>query len=257
MTREPIRLAMIELKTPEQIGRMRKAGKVVGGLLEALKAAVRPGVTTAELDELARQTIVRLGGKVAFKGYRGFPGNICISVNDQVVHGIPSKRALNEGDIVGLDVGAIVEEYYADAAVTVPVGSVSEEAKRLIRITETSLREGIAKARPGNRLSDISHAVQSCAEQGGYSVVREFVGHGIGKQLHEPPEVPNYGAPGFGPELKAGMVLAIEPMVNAGKPAIRVLDDGWTAVTKDGSLSAHFEHTVAITEQGPEILTKQ
>ncbi len=257
MTREAIRLTMIELKTPDQITRMRKAGKVVGQLLEVLKAAVRPGIKTAELDELARQTIVRLGGKVAFKGYRGFPGNICISVNDQVVHGIPSQRVLNEGDIVGLDVGAIVEEYYGDAAVTVPVGAVSEEARRLIQVTESSLCAGIAKARPGNRLSDISHAVQACAEQGGYSVVREFVGHGIGKQLHEPPEVPNYGAPGFGPQLKAGMVLAIEPMVNAGKPAIRVLEDGWTAVTKDGSLSAHFEHTVAITEQGPEILTKQ
>lgn len=257
MTREAIRLTMIELKTPDQIRKMRKAGKVVGGLLEVLKAAVRPGIRTAELDELARQTIVRLGGKVAFKGYRGFPGNICISVNDQVVHGIPSQRVLNEGDIVGLDVGAIVEEYYGDAAVTVPVGAVSEEARRLIQVTESSLHEGIAKARPGNRLSDISHAVQICAEQGGYSVVREFVGHGIGKQLHEPPEVPNYGAPGFGPELKAGMVLAIEPMVNAGKPAIRVLEDGWTVVTKDGNLSAHFEHTVAITDHGPEILTKQ
>ncbi len=257
MTREAIRLNMIELKTADQITKMRKAGKVVGGLLEVLKAAVKPGLTTAELDELARQTIVRLGGKVAFKGYRGFPGNICISVNEQVVHGIPSQRVLNEGDIVGLDVGAIVEEYYADAAVTVAVGAVSKEAKQLLRVTESSLHEGIAKARPGNRLSDISHAVQTCAEKAGYTVVREFVGHGIGKQLHEPPEVPNYGAPGFGPELKAGMVLAIEPMVNLGKPAVRVLEDGWTVVTKDGNLSAHFEHTVAITEHGPEILTKQ
>ena len=246
---------MIELKTPGQLQIMRRAGKVVGEMLFALRESVRPGVTTKQLDEIAHETIQRMGAKTAFKGYRGFPAHICTSINEEVVHGIPSRRALREGDIVGLDVGAVVDGYYADAAMTVPVGPVSKEAEDLIRATEQALERGIAMARAGGRLSDISHAVQKEAEGRGFSVVREFVGHGIGTQLHEEPQGPNYGKPGFGPELKPGMVLAIEPMVNQGGPAVRVLEDGWTAVTVDGGLSAHFEHTVAIQESGPEILT--
>lgn len=246
---------MIEVKTSGQIALMRQAGRIVGETLQILRETIRPGITTLELDDLSRGTIRRLGGKPAFLGYRGFPAGLCTSVNDQVVHGIPSRRPLQEGDIVGLDMGAVVEGYYADAAVTVPVGRVSAGAADLIAATEQALGAGISMARAGRRLSDISHAIQQAAEGRGYSVVREFVGHGIGARLHEPPQVPNYGAPGFGPLLKAGMALAIEPMVNAGKAAVRVLNDGWTTVTKDGSLSAHFEHTVAVTEEEPEILT--
>ncbi len=249
-------LEMIELKSPSQLQIMRRAGCVVAEVLEELRQAVRPGVTTLELDELARVAIVRLGARVAFKGYRGFPGNICTSVNEEVVHGVPSRRKLVRGDIVGLDAGAIVEGYYADAAITVPVDGISQEVERLLQVTEEALADGMAMATPGHRLSDISHAVQNRVEGRGYSVVREFVGHGIGTQLHEPPQIPNYGAPGYGPILKAGMVLAIEPMVNQGKPEIRILSDGWTAVSVDGSLSAHFEHTVAVTEGAPEVLTK-
>ncbi|MBI3322981.1 MAG: type I methionyl aminopeptidase [Candidatus Omnitrophica bacterium] len=248
---------MIELKTPGQIERMRQAGRVVGEVLAELRVSVGPGVTTLELDELARATMARLGARPAFKGYRGFPAHICASVNEQVVHGIPSGRALREGDIVGLDVGAVVDGYYGDAAVTLPVGAVSGKAQELMRVTEQALERGIGMARPGGRLSDISHAVQAEVESHGFSVVREFVGHGIGTQLHEAPQIPNYGKPGFGPELKPGMVLAIEPMVNQGAAAVRILEDGWTAVTVDGSLSAHFEHTVAIGEDGPEILTRR
>lgn len=246
---------MIEIKTPGQLQVMRRAGKVVGEMLAALREGVRPGVTTKQLDEIAHETIQRMGAKTAFKGYRGFPAHICTSINEEVVHGIPSRRQLREGDIIGLDVGAMVDGYYADAAMTVPVGPVSKEAEDLILATEQALECGIAVARAGGRLSDISHAVQKEAEGRGFSVVREFVGHGIGTQLHEEPQVPNYGKPGFGPELKPGMVLAIEPMVNQGGPAVRVLEDGWTAVTVDGGLSAHFEHTVAIQESGPEVLT--
>ena len=234
---------------------MREAGRVVGDMIEALRGRLRPGVTTLELDEVARETIERYGAKPAFKGYRGFPAHICTSVNEEVVHGIPSRRALRDGDIVGLDVGAVVDGYYGDAAVTLPVGAVSQKAQELIRVTERALQRGIEMARPGRRLSDISHAVQQEVEAHGFSVVREFVGHGIGTQLHEAPQIPNYGKPGFGPELKAGMVLAIEPMVNEGEAQVRILEDGWTAVTVDGKLSAHFEHTVAVRENGPEILT--
>lgn len=246
---------MIELKSPSQLTSMRAAGRIVGEMLARLRAAAVPGVTTAELDQLAGDTIKEMGGAPAFKGYRGFPGYICTSVNDEVVHGIPGRRVLKAGDIIGLDVGARVDGYYADAAITVPVGPVTDEARRLIAVTEAALVDGIAQAVPGRRLSDISHAVQTAVERAGFSVVREFVGHGIGAQLHEPPQIPNYGAPGTGPVLKAGMVLAIEPMVNAGRPEVDVLDDGWTAVARDHRLSAHFEHTVAVTEQGPEILT--
>ena len=225
-------------------------------LLELLKNAIRPGMTTLELDELARQTIVELGGRPAFKGYRGFPAHICTSVNEEVVHGIPSRRILKTGDIVGIDAGVVVEGYYADAAVTLPVEPISDEARELLQVTQLALEKGIAQARPSGRLSDISHAIQTTVESRGFSVVREFVGHGIGSELHEPPQIPNFGKPGFGPQLQAGMVLAIEPMVNQGVCAVTVLSDGWTAVTKDGKLSAHFEHTVAVTEGDPEILTQ-
>ena len=247
---------MIELKSPTQLDSMREAGRIVGELLERLRDAVAPGVTTQALDDLARDTIARLGGMPAFKGYRGFPGFICTSVNEEVVHGIPGPRKLKSGDIIGLDVGARVNGYYADAAITVPVGRVSDEAQRLIDVTREALMRGIAMAVPGRRLSDVSHAVQTAAEAAGFSIVREFVGHGIGAQLHEAPQIPNFGAPGTGPVLKTGMVLAIEPMVNAGRPEVEVLDDGWTAVTRDRRLSAHFEHSVALTEQGLEILTQ-
>jgi len=247
---------VIALKSASELASMRAAGRIVGTLLARLRAAAAPGVTTAALDALARDTIAELGGQPAFKGYRGFPAHICTSVNDEVVHGIPGARVLKPGDLVGLDVGARVDGYYADAAITVPVGPVSDEARRLMAVTEQALAAGVAQAVPGRRLSDISHAVQTIAERAGFSIVREFVGHGIGTQLHEAPQIPNYGPPGTGPVLKAGMVLAIEPMVNAGRPEVEVLADGWTAVTKDHRLSAHFEHTVAVTEPGPEILTR-
>lgn len=247
---------MIELKSESQIEMMRHAGRIVGEVLERLSQAVRPGISTQEMDDLAAQAILRLGGKPAFKGYQGFPANICASVNEEVVHGIPSGRKLKNGDIVGLDVGVVVGGYYADAAVTVGVGRISPEAADLMAVTELALMKGIAMARPPQRLSDISHAVQTTVESRGFSVVRDFVGHGIGSKLHEPPQIPNYGKPGFGPELKVGMVLAIEPMVNTGGSAVRIKEDGWTAVTIDGKWSAHFEHTVAVTEDSPEILTK-
>ena len=246
---------MIELKSKSQLEIMRQAGQIVGKLLEVLRAAVRPGVSTLELDRIARETIVKFGGIPAFKDYRGYPANICTSINEEVVHGIPSERKLKSGDIIGLDVGAIVEGYYADAAITVPVDGIPPDVSDLVAVTELALANGIATATPEHRLSDISHIVQKTVESRGYSVVRDFVGHGIGTQLHEPPQVPNYGEPGFGPRLKPGMVLAIEPMVNQGTPEVEILPDGWTAVTKDRKLSAHFEHTVAITEEGPEILT--
>ncbi len=250
-----VREEVIELKTASQLQIMRRAGAIVGELLQVLEKAVRPGITTLELDDLAQKTITKLGGEPAFKGYRGYPATICTSVNEEVVHGIPSRRRLKEGDIVGIDVGAVVDGYYADAAMTIPLPAVSPEAMRLLQVTQQALAQGISQATEGHRLSDISHTIQQVVESHGYSVVRDFVGHGIGTQLHEPPQIPNYGEPGFGPELKAGMVLAIEPMVNQGKPDVEVLKDGWTAVTKDGKLSAHFEHTVAVTELGPEILT--
>ena len=245
---------MIILKTPDEIAVMAKASRVVAEALLVLKDAVKPGVTTDELDKLAESEIRARGAMPAFKGYRNYPKTLCASVNEQVVHGIPSKRVLKEGDIVGLDLGAIVGGFYGDSAVTVGVGRIDEKTATLVRVTEESLSLAIEQAQVGNRLSDISHAVQRHVEAAGYSVVTEFVGHGIGRQLHEEPQVPNYGKPGQGPRLQSGMVLAIEPMVNMGGSAVRVLDDRWTAVTVDGSLSAHFEHTIAIQPSGPAIV---
>ena len=248
---------MIILKTPDEIEIMARASRLVAETLAMLRREVRIGITTEELDRLAEQFIRSHGGTPAFKGYRNYPKTLCASINDQVVHGIPSRRALKEGDIIGLDLGAIVEGFYGDSAVTVAVGNVNPRVAELLRVTEESLYAGIAKAVVGNRLSDISHAVQRHAEAAGFSVVTDFVGHGIGRQLHEEPQVPNYGKPGQGPRLQEGMVLAIEPMINMGNSGVRVLDDRWTAVTTDGSLSAHFEHTIAIQSSGPpRILTQ-
>ena len=248
---------MIILKTPAEIEIMARASRLVAETLAMLRREVRVGVTTEDLDRLAEQFIRSHGGTPAFKGYRNYPKTLCASINDQVVHGIPSKRALKEGDIIGLDLGAIVDGFYGDSAVTVVVGNVNPRIANLVKVTEESLYAGIAQAVVGNRLSDISHAVQRHAEEAGFSVVTDFVGHGIGRQLHEEPQVPNYGKPGQGPRLQEGMVLAIEPMINMGNSGVRVLDDRWTAVTTDGSLSAHFEHTIAIQSSGPpRILTQ-
>ena len=245
---------MIILKTPDEIAVMAKASRVVAEVLEVLKKAVKPGVTTDELDRLAESEIRSRGAIPAFKGYRSYPKTLCASVNEQVVHGIPSKRMLKEGDIIGLDLGAIVGGFYGDSAVTVAVGQIDEQTADLVRVTQESLALAIQQAVVGHRLSDISHAVQRHVEEAGYSVVTEFVGHGIGRQLHEEPQVPNYGRPGQGPRLQPGMVLAIEPMVNMGGASVRVLEDRWTAVTADGSLSAHFEHTIAIQPSGPALV---
>ncbi|RLA79743.1 MAG: type I methionyl aminopeptidase [Deltaproteobacteria bacterium] len=246
---------MINLRTKEEIEKLRRSNRLVAQALLKVREAIRPGVTTAELDRIAEETIRKGGGRPAFKGYRGYPANLCVSVNEEVVHGIPGPRRLQEGDIVSLDLGVLMDGYYGDAAITVPVGKVSEEAQKLIEVTEEALHKGIEKARVGNRLYDISHAIQSWVESFGFSVVRDFVGHGIGRQLHEEPQVPNFGPPNQGPRLMVGMVLAIEPMVNAGGWQVKVREDGWTVVTADGSLSAHFEHTIAITEEGPDILS--
>ena len=247
---------MIVCRSATELDRMREAGRLVGEVLTELSAAVKPGVSTAELDELAEARIRQAGATPAFKGYHGYPATICASINDEVIHGIPSgRRVLAEGDIISIDVGAALDGYYGDSAVTLPVGQVSEQAATLLRVTEESLFKAIDRVRPGGRISDIGHAVQAHVEAYGFSVVREFVGHGIGQKMHEEPQVPNYGEPGRGPRLAEGMVLAIEPMVNAGKPAVTVLGDGWTAVTRDRSLSAHFEHTVAVTADGAWILT--
>lgn len=247
---------MIILKSEEEVSKIRVACEIVARTLEVLKDKVKPGVTTQDLDRIAEENIVREGGKPAFKGYRNFPATLCASVNSEVVHGIPTKKnVLSDGDIIGLDLGAIYEGFYGDAAITVPVGRVDQATERLIRVTRESLYKGIDKAQIGNRLSDISHAIQLHVEAAGYSVVRDFVGHGIGRNLHEEPQIPNYGDPGHGPRLKKGMVLALEPMVNAGKCEVSILPDHWTVVTQDGSLSAHFEHTIVLTDLGPVILT--
>ncbi|HLF86557.1 MAG TPA: type I methionyl aminopeptidase [Nitrospiria bacterium] len=246
---------MIILKSDREIEKISVSCRVVVGALKELKKEIKAGITTEELDKIAEEYILSKGAKPAFKGYRGYPATLCTSINEEVVHGIPSKRRLAEGDIVSLDLGAIHEGYYGDAALTIGVGKISREAERLVKVTEESLYRGIEEAQPGKRLGDISWAIQSHVESAGFSVVFDFVGHGIGKNLHEEPQVPNFGSSGQGPRLKEGMVFAIEPMVNMGGAATRILDDNWTAVTKDGSLSAHSEHTVAITRKGPMILT--
>jgi methionyl aminopeptidase len=247
---------VIVCRSQAEIARMRTANQLVADVLAELEADVAPGVTTADLDRLAERLVKDAGAEPAFKGYRGYPATLCASVNEEVVHGIPSKsRTLREGDIVSLDIGVKVGGFYGDAAVTVPVGTVSEETTTLLRVTNESLERAIAQVRVGGRLSDIGHAVQEWVEAHGFSIVREFVGHGIGERLHEDPQIPNYGPPGRGPKLAEGMVLAIEPMVAMGRPETRVLGDGWTAVTRDGSLAAHFEHTVAVTSDGPLVLT--
>src|SRR5262245_15022061 len=246
---------MIVCRSASEIERLTRVNALVARVLAELASSVEPGVTTAELDELAERRLREAGAVPAFKGYHGYPSTICASVNEQVVHGIPSNRALVEGDIISVDLGAKLEGFFGDSAVSVPVGRVSPEAERLLRVTRTALERAIATVRIGARVSDIGAAVQTFVEAQGFSVVREFVGHGIGTALHEEPQIPNYGTPGRGPRLAEGMVLAIEPMVNAGKPAVKVLADGWTAVTKDRSLSAHFEHTVVVTGEGCRILT--
>ncbi len=248
---------MIILKTPAEIVVMAEASRVVAEALEIVKESVCPGISTEELDRIAEEAIRSRGAVPAFKGYRNYPKTLCASVNEQVVHGIPSKRKVKEGDIIGLDLGAIVGGFYGDSAVTVAVGRIQEGTAKLVQVTEEALYLGIRQAVVGNRLTDISNAVQQHVESAGFSVVTEFVGHGIGRQLHEEPQVPNYGKPGQGPRLQSGMVLAIEPMVNMGRSAVRVLEDRWTAVTVDGSLSAHFEHTIAIQPSGaPRILSQ-
>ena len=247
---------MIVCRSSAELEQMREAGRLVGEVLSELAAAVAPGVSTADLDELAEKRIRQAGATPAFKGYHGYPATICASINEEVIHGIPSgRRVLNEGDIISIDVGASLDGYFGDSAVTLPVGPISESAASLLRVTEEALYKAIEAAKPGKRVSDIGHAVQKHVEAYGFSVVREFVGHGIGQRMHEEPQIPNYGEPGHGPRLAEGMVLAIEPMVNAGTAAVKVLADGWTAVTRDSSLSAHFEHTVAVTAGEPWILT--
>lgn len=247
---------MIVYRSQAEIARMRAANQLVAAILAELEAAVKPGVSTKDLDALAERLTRDAGAVPAFKGYRGYPATLCASVNEQVVHGIPSAAALRDGDIVSLDIGVKLQGYFGDSAVTVPVGRIDERAVRLLDVTREALEKAIAEARVGRRLSDIGHAVQAHVEAHGFSVVREFVGHGIGEELHEDPQVPNYGQPGRGPKLAEGMVLAIEPMVAMGRPDVRVLADGWTAVTRDGSLAAHFEHTVAVTADGPLVLTR-
>ena len=247
---------MIELKSSAQIAHMREAGRILADAFRMCRDLVKPGVSTLEIDREVESLIRARKAKPAFKGYRGFPATICASINEEVVHGIPAaRRRLREGDIVGLDLGAIVEGYYADAAVTLPVGEVADDVRRLLDVTRESLDLAIAQCRPGRRLGDVSAVVQQHVEGAGFGVVRAFVGHGIGRALHEDPQVPNFGEPGRGALLRAGMVLAIEPMVTMGHWEVRVLADRWTAVTADGSLAAHFEHTVAVTEQGPDVLT--
>jgi len=250
-------MGMIILKSKDEVAKIARASKIVAEVLQTLKKSVKAGVTTKELDKIAEEEIRSKKGIPAFKGYRNFPATLCVSINDEVVHGIPSKkRVLKDGDIIGLDLGVIVDGFYGDAALTVAIGNVPAKTLKLMRVTEASLYAGIREARVGERLSNISNAIETCAEAEGFSLVTEFVGHGIGRSLHEEPQVPNFGPPGKGPRLREGMVLAIEPMVNMGKSEVQVLEDGWTAVTLDGSLSAHFEHTVAITKDGPVILSQ-
>ncbi len=245
----------IIIKSDREIGLMLEAGKIVGNVLKKLKSECRAGMTTRDLDDIARRECQHLGGTSSFKGYRGFPAHLCVSVNDQIVHGVPGERVLLEGDLVSCDFGAISHGFQGDAALSFGLGQLTPEAEALLRVTEASLEAGIGACLAGNHLGDIGAAVQAYAEAYGYGVVREYTGHGIGREMHEEPQVPNFGVPGNGIELRPGMVLALEPMVNVGGWRTRVADDGWTVYTADGSLSAHFEHTVAVTANGPEILT--
>lgn len=249
---------MIILRSPAEIEKIKSACRIVAEILRRLIEHIQPGVTTWDLNAISEDLAAKKNAKPAFKGYHGYPYALCTSVNEQVVHGMPSKhRKLKEGDLISLDFGVVVDGYYGDSAITRPVGTISDEAAMLCAVTEESLYEGISRALAGNRLSDISHAIQEYVEKRGFSVVREFVGHGIGQHLHESPQIPNYGPPGKGVRLKPGMVLAIEPMINSGVPDVEIMEDQWTAVTLDRKLSAHFEHTIAVTENGPEILTLQ
>lgn len=248
---------MIIIKSKRDIEMMRLAGNIVADTLEKLRDLAKPGVTTQDLDRFAENYIIDQGARPAFKGYNGFPASVCASINEEVVHGIPGMRRLKEGDIIGLDLGAILNGWVGDSAITVPIGDVDPEVKRLLEVTEESLYRGIAEAQVGARLGNISHAIQSYVEAAGFSVVRQYVGHGIGRNMHEDPPVPNYGRSDHGPIMAEGMVIAIEPMVNVGGYEILVKPDNWTVVTKDGSYSAHFEHTVAITSTGPDILTRK
>lgn len=247
---------MIVLKSPREIERMRVPCRMVAEILELLTEKVRPGVTTRDLEQLASSETRKRNAKAAFKGYHGYPSSLCCSLNNQVVHGMPTDEPLKAGDIISLDFGVLYDDFYGDAAITLAVGEIEDGPKHLLKTTCESLYEGIQKAVPGNKLFDISFAIQSYVEKRGFSVVRDFVGHGIGKSLHEDPQIPNYGSPGKGVTLKAGMVLAIEPMINQKSHQVKVLEDGWTVITLDGGLSAHFEHTVAITDKGPDILTR-
>lgn len=248
---------MIEIKTPAEIESMRKASRVVAEVLKELKPLVKPGVTTAELDKFAERRVRELGAVPAFLGYRGYPATLCVSINEEIVHGIPSpKRTVRAGDIVSLDMGAVIEGFYGDAAVTVAAGAISPQARRLMEVTSRSLDEALAAVRAGVRLGDVCHAVEKYAVANGMSVVREFTGHGIGRHLHEEPSIPNFGRPGSGPVLKAGMTLAIEPMLCLGGADVVVKNDGWTAVSADGSLAAHYEHTIAVTEDGCDVLSR-
>jgi methionyl aminopeptidase len=246
---------MITIKSEREMQLMRQAGKVIGRLLKLIESKVCPDVSTEELDRFAEEFIRSEGAKPAFKGYQGFPATLCTSVNDEVVHGIPGKRRLKEGDIIGIDVGAVVDGFYADAARTFAVGKISEECEKLIQVARSALSKGIERAVAGNRISDISHAIEMVINPLGFGIVRQYVGHGIGSNLHEEPQVPNFGKPNQGPEIKAGMALAIEPMVNAGKDAVVLMSDGWTVKTQDGRPSSHFENTILINEKGNEIIT--
>jgi methionyl aminopeptidase len=247
--------AMVIIKSPREIEQLKRSNAMVAEVFEKLRGMIAPGITTRELDQVAEEFILLKGARPAFKGYRGFPATLCISINDEVVHGIPGQRRLKEGDIVSLDVGVNYIGYFGDAAITLPVGEVDPEAKRLLEVTKKALYIGIEKAKAGNRLFDISYAIQNWVESHGFSVVRDFVGHGIGRELHEEPQIPNFGTPHQGLRLEKGMVFALEPMVNEGTHEVRVLSDGWTVVTADGKRSAHFEHTIAITDDGAEILS--
>jgi methionyl aminopeptidase len=246
---------MVIIKSPREIEQLRKANAIVAEVFRELEKAVVPGVSTLELDRITEETILKWGAIPAFKGYRNYPVSLCASINEEVVHGIPGPRKLKEGDIVSLDVGVNLHGYFGDAAITLPVGEVDQGAKKLLEVTEKALQIGIEAARVGNRLYDISHAIQKWVESKGFSVVRDFVGHGIGKSLHEEPQIPNFGSPGQGPRLEKGMVFALEPMVNEGSHEVRILSDGWTVITADGKRSAHFEHSIAITDGKAEILS--